>query len=231
MPRTAQGREQTTLPQKVNLRRISKNSFSPDNPSENLYSQFLIGECSNSEYPPFQKVRTKERFWYPTKFIQIIRFAEYPKVAYFLDNNSRRMYNTCEWLPLDKSLIVLNVQRSGLINRSQPINVTIKCTRQAQAPGLQRQKRQRQTVEQLVKVGFSANKFPATVLTLSFPTVKFPKVYTLEPGIGRFSIFQSSPLSCQPLRQLYLTIGACSPFPVDCEQLISATANAQFAFQ
>ncbi len=69
---------------------------------------------------------------------------------------------------------------SGLINLSQPIIVTMECTRYAEGPGLQRQTWRRPTVEELVTVDFSANKFSGTVLILSFPTVESLTVFTLE---------------------------------------------------
>ncbi len=138
----------------------------------------------------------------------MLRFAEYsvseycsgyshgtwPKFSHFFDNNSRRMYSTCEGLAMDKSFIVRNVQPSGLINRSQPINVTMDFTRHAEGPGLQRRKCRRRTVEELVTVGFSANIFPATVRILSFPTVKLLSHFSLESDIDRISMFHSSPI-------------------------------------
>ncbi len=85
------------------------------------------------------------------------------------------MYNICEGLAL--AFVVRIVQPSGLINRSQRINVTMKCTRHAKAPGLQCQKRRRPTVEKMVTVSFSSNKFPATVLICHVPVHGYKQTY------------------------------------------------------
>ncbi len=53
-------------------------------------------------------------------------------------------------------------------------------------------KLRRPTVEELVAVGFSENKFPATALILSFPMVKSQSGFTLESEVDRFSMFLSS---------------------------------------
>ncbi len=95
---------------------------------------------------------------------------------------------------------------SGLINLSQPINVTMECTRHAEAPGLQRQKWRRSTVEELVTVCFSANRFPATVLILSFPTVKSLSVFTLESEMDRFLMFHSSPIFLQTFASAFILL-------------------------
>ncbi len=64
----------------------------------------------------------------------------------------------------------------------------------------------RPTVEELVTVGFSANKFPATALILSFQTVISLSAFTLESEIDRFSMFQSSLIFLQTFASAFMLL-------------------------
>ncbi len=78
---------------------------------------------------------------------------------------------------------------------------------------------------------FLCEYFPASALTLSFPTVKSRRVFVLESDIDRLDVSIVTYSPADLCVSFYLTIAACSTSSVDCKQLNSATANAEFAFQ